>query len=127
MADAPLALSQVVTIAPVALVVGTLGPVESGVLDPAATKLVVVTTPVVWPLGGAVVKLTVDESSDGGASYRFSASNTLSGGVWHDKLGGVLASDTWTTTLMFAGANRKLRLSLDVLQACTVGATASVQ
>src|SRR6267143_6514049 len=122
-----MALGQVVTIAPVALLVGTFGPVESAIIDPAATKFVVVTTPVVWPLSGDVLKLTVDESQDGGATWRFSAANSLSGGVWHDKLGGILASDTWTTTFMFAGANRKLRLSLDVLQACTVGATASVQ
>ena len=125
-----MALGQVLVVPPTALSPGTLGPVESPLLDPAATKFVVVTTPVVWPVSGDVLKLTVEESQDGGATYRFSAGNSLAavdGGIGLKKDGTPLLFDTWTTTFMFAGASRKLRLTLEVLQACTVGATVSVQ
>lgn len=124
-----MALTPVITIVAAPLIIGTAGAVESSILDPSATKAVVVTTPtaLAWPASGAVVKLIVEESNDGGENYRFSASNTLSGGVWNDRLGGILAFDTWTTTLMFSGSNRKIRLTLDVLQPCTVGVVANVQ
>lgn len=118
----------VVTIAPTALLPGVLGPVESGILDPAATKFVVVTTPtaLLWPASGEVLRLTVEESQNG-SPFRFSASNPLSGGVWRNRDGSIMASDTWTTDFMFVGANRRIRLTLQVFQACTVGAVASTQ
>lgn len=118
-----------ITVPQTALTVGPKGPFTSGTLPSGSTEFIVTTTPLAsaWPASGDVISLTLEESPDNGVTWQFSASQTLSGGQWLDKSGAVMPSDTWITTFMFAGAGRKIRLSANVLQACTLAATLEVQ
>lgn len=120
-----------VTIPQTALAVGTHGPFTTPVIPSNVSRFVVNITKVVWPADGAgdVMTLTVEESNDGGATWRFSASDTWAGGLTTPKGGGApILTDWWVTDLLFPNQpNCKLRLTLQVLQACTVSGTVGVQ
>ncbi len=83
-------------------------------------------TPSVWPLNGSVLQLTVEESQDNGANFVFSAGVTfaaVNGGLGLDKSGLPITTALWTFTPVFVGTTVKLRLSLHIIQSCTVSAS----
>jgi len=118
-----MAATTQLTIPPTSLPVGTIGPLTTPTLPANVAAYQLTTVPVVWPASGDVLQLIVEESPDNGATWLFSASNSLSsvnGGMGTDKLGNPITADVWTFTPMFRGTTVKLRLTLRVLQACRI-------
>jgi hypothetical protein len=78
-----------------------------------------------WPASGSVLSVSIEESRDAGASWQFSAGLTLGGGDWKDRAGNVITTGSWVTTPMYRGTGCRIRLTIDVAQACDIGATMS--
>jgi hypothetical protein len=115
-----------ITIAQTALLVGTpLGPLVSPALPANSLSYTVSVTGVVWPVSGDVLKVIIERSDDNGTTWRFDASHQ---GSWRDKLGAVPTNAFWRVVLPQDGiATRKLRVTLEVFQACTLAASVSSQ
>lgn len=110
--------------------VGTYGPFTSGDLPNTATHFLVDITKVIWPPDGAgeVMTLIVEESNDGGQSWQLRASDTWCGGLTYPKGGGPPMLTDWLTgDMRYPKQGGKIRLTLQVLQACTISGTVSVQ
>jgi len=80
-----------------------------------------------WPTNGNdVCTITVEQSNDSGQSWVFDASVTLSGQAWTTKQGTVVNTIGWSVSLDNQGSTgRQIRVSVNVLQTCTLGATVS--
>lgn len=106
---------------------GLKGPFNSGLLPPALTGYAIdFANDSSWPATGDVVTITVDVSNDGGQSWQFDASLTLAGGQWTTRQGAPINTAGWSVSIDNAGSTtRKARISLNVLQPCTLGATLS--
>lgn len=110
-----------------ALSVGSHGPFTSGLLPSTLAGYVIdLINDSSWPASGDVCTLTVEQSNDSGNSWAFDASVTLSGGQWKTKQGVPVNTSPWAVSLDNQGSiTRRARISIDVLQACKLGATLS--
>jgi hypothetical protein len=120
-------MATLITVAQTALPVGSRQFTSPTLLvDILGYRADITPVPVLWPASGDVLTVRVEISFDDGATWRFDASWTLGGGVWKDKNGNTLLTATLNVSLPQDGiTTKKLRLNLDVLQACTVGGTLS--
>lgn len=78
-----------------------------------------------WPASGPVLLATVEESKNGGATWEFSASLDLTGGPWKDRSGATVLTSSWSTTPLYRDPNARVRVTIDIVQACALGATVS--
>ena len=116
-------MALLITIPQTALPVSSIGPFVSPVLDPNIKGYVVNLTGVVWPAAGDVLKVTLERSDDNGASWRFDASAQ---GSFRAKDGSAPLNAAWSVSMPQDGiTTRKLRATIDVLQACTLTASVS--
>lgn len=116
-----------VTIPLTSLTVGPKGPFTSGTLPSTLSGYIVdLTNDTSWPAAGDVLTIKVEVSNDNGQSWQFDASMTLAGGAWTDRQGVTVHSSPWQVSIANTGSTtRKVRVSLNVLQPCTLGATLS--
>jgi hypothetical protein len=109
--------------------VNTFGPFTSGLLPAALVGYQVdFLNDATWPAAGNVVTATVEQSNDSGATWAFDASITLAGGPWFsDRAKTVPSNDApWSVSLDNQGsATRKVRITIQVLQACGLGLNVS--
>jgi hypothetical protein len=110
-----------------ALPVGAHGPFASGLLPSTLAGYVVdLINDSSWPASGDVCKISVEQSNDSGSTWAFDASITLAGGVWKTRAGVTVNTSPWSVQFNNAGsATRKVRVTVNVLQACKLGATLS--
>jgi hypothetical protein len=116
-----------ITVPLTSLTVGQRGPFTSGLLPSNLTGYMLdLTNDATWPTSGDVLKISVEQSNDSGATWAFDASITLSAGPWRAKDGTVINTGVWSVGLQNQGsATRKIRVSMDVLQPCVLGAVVS--
>jgi len=116
-----------ITLPLTSLSAGSRGPFTSGILPSTLTGYQIdFTNDATWPPSGDVITVTVEQSNDSGSIWAFDASITMSGGQWKTRQGVPTNTVGWSVSLDNKGsATRKVRISLNVLQACTLGATVS--
>lgn len=110
------------------LSVGTFGPFTSPSLPSTLSGYVVdFTNDSSWPATGDVLKIQIDISNDNGGSWQFDASVTFAGGTWKTRDGLTTVNSTiWNVSINNTGSStRKMRVTMTVMQACTLGATFS--
>lgn len=107
--------------------VGVHGPFTSGTLPTSLTGYdIVFTNDGTWPASGDVMTVTVELSTDNGATWpSIDAQITYSGGAWKTKAGVTVNSTDWTVSLSNDSPTRKARITFNFLQACNLGATLS--
>lgn len=110
-----------------ALTVGAHGPFTSAALPSTLAGYVIdFTNDATWPASGDVVAFTVEVSNDNGSTWQFDASLTLAGGQWLTRQKVATNTAGWSVSIPATGSTtRKARVSLNVLQACTLGAVLS--
>lgn len=116
-----------ITIPSTTLALGAHGPFTSGLLPSTLTGYVIdFTNDATWPAAGDVITVTVEQSNDSGSIWAFDASITMSGGQWKTRQGVPVNTSEWSVQLDNLGsATRKVRVKINVLQVCTLGATVS--
>lgn len=109
------------------LAVGQHGPFTSGTLPADLTGYVIdFTNDNTWPAAGDVCVVTVEQSNDNGNTWAFDASIEISGGAWKDRQGNVVHTAPWSVSIDNKGSTtRKVRATVDVQQACRLGAVVS--
>jgi hypothetical protein len=110
-----------------ALTVGVHGPFTSGLLPSSlAAYSVDLINDSSWPASGDVCAITVEQSNNSGNTWAFDGSITLTGGQWKTRQGVNSNTSGWIVQFDNQGsATRKVRVTLNVLQACKLGATLS--
>lgn len=109
---------------PVALLPGRIGPLEAAIPN-AVGNWTVEFTKVLWPLSGPVLVVTIEESKNNGETWEFSASIDLTGGAWKDRSGATVLTARWSTSPLYRDPNARIRITMDISQACTLGAVVS--
>lgn len=68
--------------------------------------------------------VSIERSDDDGVTWRPDSSVGLGGGIWKNKSGATVSSAQWRVTLTDdTNALKKIRISADVQQSCTLGIT----
>jgi len=79
-----------------------------------------------WPASGDVCTILVEQSNDSGNTWALDSSVTLAGGAWKTRAGATMNAIPLSVSFDNAGsATRELRLTVKVIQDCTLGATLS--
>lgn len=109
------------------LAVGIRGPFTSGTLPADLTGYVIdFTNDNTWPASGEVCVVAIEQSNDNGNIWAFDASLSFSGGAWKDRQGNVVHTAPWSVSLDNKGSTtRRVRATVDVQQACRLGAVIS--
>ena len=116
-----------ITIPPTQLSVGQHGPFTSGLLPSTlAGYQIDFTNDATWPASGDVITVTAEQSNDSGSTWAFDASITMAGGQWVTRQHQPTNTSGWSVQLDNQGSTtRKIRVRVNVLQACKLGATVS--
>lgn len=118
-------MATLLTVPVASRVVGRLGPFSVAMPSAPAFWTILFTKGATWPAAGEVLRVTVEESQNGGGTWEFSAGTDFTGGLWRNRAGQTISTATWVTTPMYRGANCRIRVTIDVKQACHIGATVS--
>jgi hypothetical protein len=120
-----MALSNEITIPQTTLPVGT-RTFSSNTLPAGQKQWIFTLNLVSWPVSGDVLQLQIDESPDDGVTWLSSAGVDFSA-PQKDKLGNTLTTITWAATSLLTGTTCRARLTVTVLQSCTISGTLQTQ
>jgi hypothetical protein len=103
---------------------GTLGPFTANMPENLQTSWTIIFTKgSLWPGSGDVFSVIVEESNNGGTSWRFSASINMGGGDWLNEDRTVSNTARWVTSPLFRGVNCQIRVTINVFQSFNASAT----